>query len=179
MSRIGSAPISMPKGVELKIEGNTVSVKGPKGSLSQELLEGIEVKVDGDQVIVSLGKALEGQSNFHGLFRALINNMVVGVTQGYEKILDMKGVGYRASVQGDLLDLQVGFSHPTKLPIPEGLQVKVEKNTAIFITGTNKQVVGQFAATVRAKRPPEPYKGKGICYRGEYIRRKAGKSAKK
>ena len=179
MSRIGKAPISIPKGVEVKVQGSKVSVKGTKGTLDLDLLEGIEIKVDGDQVSVLLGEKLKEQNNFHGLFRSLINNMVIGVSQGFEKILDMKGVGYRAAVQGNMLDLQVGFSHPTKLSIPEGLQVKVEKNTVIFISGADKQLVGQFAATVRAKRPPEPYKGKGIWYRGEYVRRKAGKTAAK
>ena len=110
------------------------------------------------------------------LYRALINNMVFGKTNGYEKVLEMEGVGYRAAVQGNLLDLQLGFSHPTKLPIPNGIQVKVEKNTQISIVGIDKQVVGQFAATVRSQRPPEPYQGKGIRYVGEHVRKKAGKS---
>ncbi len=179
MSRIGNTPISIPKGVEVKVQGATVIVKGPKGSLSLDVLDGVEVKVEGDQVVISLAEAFKEQKNFHGLFRALINNMVVGTTQGFEKILEMKGVGYRATVQGNLLDLQVGFSHPTKMQIPEELQVKVEKNTVIFISGIDKQLVGQFSATVRGIRPPEPYKGKGIRYRDEHVRRKAGKAAKK
>ncbi|KAF3361548.1 50S ribosomal protein L6 [Chlamydiales bacterium STE3] len=179
MSRIGKQPIPVPKNVEVKVSGTNVSVSGPKGSLNHEIISGVEVKVHDGAVDVMLPEGKEDMGNFHGLYRAIINNMVVGVVQGFERKLEMIGVGYRASVQGPLLDLQVGFSHPTKLPIPEGLQVKVDKNTVITISGIDKQKVGQFAATIRAIRPPEPYQGKGIRYSGEYVRKKAGKAAAK
>lgn len=179
MSRKGKLPISLPKGVEVKVSDTEVSVKGPKGSLQQKLVPGVQVKVEDNQVVVSLADENSNLDHFHGLYRTLISNMVVGTTEGFEKRLEMIGVGYRAAVQGDLLDLQIGFSHPTKLPIPKGLTVKVDKNTQITITGFDKHLVGQFAATIRSKRPPEPYQGKGIRYHGEYVRKKAGKSAAK
>lgn len=179
MSRIGKVPIPLPKGVEVKILGKQVQVKGPKGSLELEVLHGVEVELKDNSVFLTLPEGNEKNGKFQGLYRSLINNMVLGVTEGYEKALEMQGVGFRAAVQGNLLDLQVGFSHPTKVEIPQDLTVKVEKNTTIFISGIDKRKVGQFAAEVRAKRPPEPYKGKGIRYRGEYVRRKAGKTAKK
>jgi large subunit ribosomal protein L6 len=179
MSRKGKLPIPLPKGVEVKVSDTEVFVKGPKGSLQQKLVPGIQVKVEGNQVIVSLDEEHSDLNHYYGLYRALINNMVVGTTEGFEKRLEMVGVGYRAAVQGDLLDLQLGFSHPTKLPIPKGLTVKVDKNTVIIISGFDKHLVGQFAATVRSKRPPEPYQGKGIRYVGEYVRKKAGKAAAK
>lgn len=179
MSRKGKLPIPLPKGVEVKVSENDIAVKGPKGSLQQALVPGIRVHVEGDQIVVELDEQSQDQGNYHGLYRTLIDNMVKGTTQGFETILEMIGVGYRAAVQGELLDLQLGFSHPTKLPIPAGIQVKVEKNTQIFVTGVDKQKVGQFAATIRSMRPPEPYQGKGIRYRGEFVRKKAGKSAAK
>ncbi len=179
MSRKGKQPIPVPKNVEVKVSGTNVSVKGPKGSLTQEIIPGIKVQLNNDVIDVVLPEGKEEMGNFHGLFRALINNMVVGVDKGFERKLEMIGVGYRAAVQGQLLDLQIGFSHPTKLPIPEGIQVKVDKNTLITISGIDKQQVGQFAASVRAIRPPEPYQGKGIRYAGEYVRKKAGKAAAK
>lgn len=179
MSRKGKNPVPLPKGVEVKVTDAEVTVKGPKGTMHQQLMPGIQVKVDNGQVIVALDENNSDSSHFHGLYRALINNMVVGTTEGFEKRLEMIGVGYRAAVQGDLLDLQLGFSHPTKLQIPSGLNVKVDKNTLIIITGFDKRLVGQFAATVRSKRPPEPYQGKGIRYAGEYVRKKAGKAAAK
>jgi large subunit ribosomal protein L6 len=177
MSRKGKIPITVPKGVEASVVGNIITVKGPKGSLSQEYLDCVTVTCGDDEIVVSLKDA--DKKNFHGLYRTLIDNMVIGVTKGYEKILEMQGVGFRAAVKGNAIDLQVGFSHPTIVDIPEGLTAKVDKNTLITITGIDKQLVGQFAAYVRAKRPPEPYKGKGIRYRDEHVRRKAGKSAKK
>lgn len=179
MSRKGKLPIPLPQGVEVKVADAEVSVKGPKGSLQQSIMPGIQVKVEGNQVIVSVDDEDADLNHFHGLYRALIQNMVIGATEGFEKRLEMIGVGYRAAVQGDLLDLQLGFSHPTKLPIPKGLTVKVDKNTLISISGFDKRLVGQFAATVRSKRPPEPYQGKGIRYAGEYVRKKAGKAAAK
>lgn len=179
MSRKGNLPIPIPKGVEVKISEKEISVKGPKGALHQPLVEGIVVKKEGNDLHVVLDEKHEDKGNFHGLYRALINNMVQGSSHHFERKLEMVGVGYRAAVQGRMLDLQIGFSHPTKLPIPEGVNVAVEKNTMISVTGANKQVVGQFAASVRAKRPPEPYQGKGIRYAGEYVRKKAGKAAAK
>lgn len=178
MSRKGRLPIALPKGVEVKIQDSLIHVKGPKGSLSHDIAPGVIVTQEEGHVLV----AVEGDSKrsraFHGLYRAIVNNMVHGTSIGFEKKLEMVGVGYRASVQGTLLDLQVGYSHPTQLPIPDGIQVKVDKNTLITIAGIDKQVVGEFAAKVRAKRPPEPYQGKGIRYVDEYVRRKAGKAAK-
>lgn len=179
MSRKGKLPVPIPSGVEVKIAANEVSVKGPKGTLVQALVPQIVLHLDGSNLIVALHDDHQNAGNFHGLYRTLIYNMVIGTTQGYEKKLEMIGVGYRAAVQGHLLDLQIGRSHPTKLPIPDGLQVKVEKNTLISITGSDKQKVGQFAAEVRSNKPPEPYQGKGIRYQGEYVRKKAGKAAAK
>ncbi len=181
MSRKGKLPIPLPKDVEVKVSNTEVAIKGPKGSLKQQLVPGIEVKVEDNQIHVSIASIGNGEelSHYHGLYRSLVHNMVVGATEGFEKKLEMIGVGYRAAVQGELLDLQLGFSHPTKLSIPKGLTVKVDKNTLITISGFDKQLVGQFAANVRSKRPPEPYQGKGIRYVGEYVRRKAGKAAAK
>jgi large subunit ribosomal protein L6 len=181
MSRKGKLPISIPKGVEVKISGSEVTVKGPKGTLHQKVDPAVVLKIDGDKLSVSLAeKDMQEKGELHGLFWALLQNMVNGTAKGFEKVLEMVGVGYRANVQGKALDLQIGFSHPTKIPIPEGLQVTVDKNnTVIIIKGADRQMVGQFAATIRAKRPPEPYQGKGIRYSGEYVRKKAGKSAAK
>lgn len=179
MSRKGKLPIPLAKGVEVKISDTEIAVKGPKGSLTQRLVPGVQVKVEGNQIIVFLEDGQEDLAHYHGLYRTLIHNMVLGTTEGFEKKLEMIGVGYRAAVQGELLDLQLGFSHPTKLPIPKGLTVKVDKNTLISISGFDKHLVGQFAAIVRSKRPPEPYQGKGIRYAGEYVRKKAGKAAAK
>lgn len=177
MSRKGKLPIKIPKGVEVKVTGVEVSVKGPKGTLHQDVQKGIQIEINGDQVLVTVQNDAEDQGNFHGLYRTLIYNMIQGTTQGFEKTLEMVGVGYRAAVQGTLLDLQLGFSHPTKVPIPKGIQVTVDKGTVILVKGMNKQEVGQFAAVVRSYRPPEPYQGKGIRYSGEYVRKKAGKAA--
>ncbi len=179
MSRKGKLPIPLPNGVEVKVSDTEVAVKGPKGALTQKLVPGVNVNVEGSEILVSLADEEADLAHFHGLYRTLIHNMVVGTTEGFEKRLEMIGVGYRAAVQGDLLDLQLGFSHPCKLPIPKGLTVKVEKNTQIIISGFDKHLVGQFAATVRSQRPPEPYQGKGIRYVGEYVRKKAGKAAAK
>jgi large subunit ribosomal protein L6 len=171
-------PIVLPKGVDVTLVQGLVTVKGPKGTLTQNVDECIELSHEGQQLHVSTKGASPEQRRLHGLYHALIHNMVKGTSVGFEKRLEMVGVGYRAAVQGTTLDVQVGFSHPTKLTIPNGLNVKVEKSTLIQISGIDKQAVGQFAAEVRAKRPPEPYQGKGIRYEGEYVRRKAGKAAK-
>jgi large subunit ribosomal protein L6 len=179
MSRKGKLPIAIPKGTEVKIAEQQIFVKGPKGSLKQEIVPQVKVRVENDQIHVEMNEEHTDANHFHGLYRTIIDNMVTGTSQGFEKKLEMIGVGYRAAVQGHLLDLQIGLSHPTKLTIPEGLQVKVEKNTSISIVGADKQKIGQFAAQVRAIRPPEPYQGKGIRYAGEYVRKKAGKAAAK
>ncbi len=177
MSRIGKSPIAIPSGVTVSVAQRKVTVKGPKGTLHLDLMNGIDVEVNGSELLIVLSGEEKDMGKFHGLHRALIQNMVVGTHKGYERKLEMIGVGYRATVQGHYLDLQIGFSHPTKLVIPEGLQVKVEKNNIIIISGIDKQLLGQFAASVRAIRPPEPYQGKGIRYEGEYVRKKAGKAA--
>lgn len=177
MSRKGKQPISIPNGVEIKVAGSKVSVKGPKGTLELEVMKDIAVNIVGQEIQVSIADETKQIGNFHGLYRGLINNMVQGVSTGFEKKLEMQGVGYRASVKGHLLDIQVGLSHPCEKEIPTDIQVKVEKNTGIVITGADKQKVGKFAAEVRAVKPPEPYQGKGIRYVGEHVRRKAGKSA--
>lgn len=179
MSRKGKLPVSLPKGVEVKVDKHELTVKGPKGTIHQKLIPSINLQVEDHTVVVALAEGHSDEGNFHGLFRSLIENMVIGTTQGFEKKLEMIGVGYRAAVMGHELDLQIGLSHPTRLHIPDGLHVKVEKNTSISITGIDKQAVGQFAATIRAIRPPEPYQGKGIRYVGEFVRKKAGKAASK
>jgi len=178
MSRLGKLPVSLPKGVQVTVDGKILVVKGSKGSLSREIIPEIELKIESSEVLVNLVKGSESKGNLHGLWRQLINNMVLGTTSGFEKKLQLIGVGYRAQVQGRILDLQVGYSHPTQISIPEGIEVKVDKNVSISITGIDKQKVGQFAANVRAFRKPEPYKGKGIRYEDEYVRRKAGKAGK-
>ena len=178
MSRLAKKPIEVPQGTEVKIEDGKVTVKGGRGQLAQEFPRGIVVKKEDGQLWVSLEEKTKLDKAFLGLYRSLIGNIVLGVSKGFEKRLQLIGVGYRAAVKGQALDLQVGFSHPTELPIPEGINVKVEKSTLIIIDGADKRLVGQFAADVRSKRPPEPYKGKGIRYVDEYVRKKAGKAAK-
>jgi len=178
MSRKGRQPIELPAGVDVKVASDLITVKGPKGTLTQQLVDGVLVKIEDKQILVDVVNSTRRLRSMHGLYRTLIDNMIVGTTKGFEKTLEMVGVGYRAAVQGNFLDLQIGLSHPTKLPIPEGLQVKVDKNVNIIIGGIDKQQVGQYAAEIRAKRPPEPYQGKGIRYKNEYVRRKAGKAAK-
>jgi large subunit ribosomal protein L6 len=179
MSRKGKQPIPIPKGVEVKTSTAGISVKGPKGTLNHNIMEGLKVHVGNQEVQVALEDENSDLGHFHGLYRAIVNNMIHGVSEGYEIRLEMIGVGYRAAVQGHNLDLQIGTSHPVKLEIPNDIHVKVEKNTLIIITGADKQRVGQFAASARAKKPPEPYQGKGIRYVGEYVRKKAGKAAAK
>jgi large subunit ribosomal protein L6 len=178
MSRYGNSPIPLPSGVEVNKQGNKVSVKGPKGQLDLDVETGIDVAVEDSQVLISRDEKSKLPGAMHGLFRSLINNMIVGTSAGFEKRLSLIGVGYRAAVAGNMLDLKLGYSHPTQVEIPQGINVTVEKGTTIIINGVDKQVVGQFAATVRAVRPPEPYKGKGVRYEDEYVRKKAGKAAK-
>lgn len=179
MSRKGKMPILLPQGVEVKIEGSKVHVKGPKGTLVQAIETGVKVEKQDQHIQVSLEPKFEEKKALHGLYRSILANMVQGVKEGFEKKLEMIGVGYRAALQGDKLNLSIGLSHPTLMQIPQGITVAVEKNTLITVSGFDKQRVGQFAADIRAKKPPEPYKGKGIRYVGEYVRQKAGKTAKK
>lgn len=179
MSRKGKQPIPVPKGVEIKLSPTQISIKGPKGTLNHDIMQGLKVDHDKNEIKVSVADENSDMGKFHGLYRAIINNMIHGVSHGFEVKLEMIGVGYRASVQGHLLDLLIGTSHPVKIDIPKDIQVKVDKNTMISITGPDKQKVGQFAATVRAEKPPEPYQGKGIRYVGEYVKKKAGKAAAK
>ncbi|MBS0656164.1 MAG: 50S ribosomal protein L6 [Verrucomicrobia bacterium] len=178
MSRKGKVPVVIPKGVQVHVKDNKVVVKGPKGTLDQQIAHGVNLVISEESALVEVADTSREMSKFHGLYRALLQNMVTGTTTGFEIKLEMIGVGYRAAVQGAILDLQLGYSHPTQLHIPAGLHVKVEKNTAISVTGIDKQAVGQFAAQIRALRKPEPYQGKGIRYVNEFVRRKAGKAAK-
>lgn len=179
MSRIGKTPIEIKSGVEVTINGNSIEVKGPKGALIQDIPEGIQAKKEDENIIVTRENDLRETKALHGLIRSLINNMVTGVTEGYEKQLELVGVGYRAQSKGtSALELQLGFSHPVKYAAPEGITLDVPSQTEINISGIDKQVVGQVAADIRALKKPEPYKGKGIRYVGEHIIRKAGKTAK-
>jgi len=177
MSRIGRAPISIPAGVEVTISGNTVAVKGPKGSLSMEVHPNIQVAIDGGVMTVTRPDDSNLNRSLHGLTRTLLSNMVTGVTAGFEKKLEIQGVGYRASKKGSDLEILVGYSHPVVVPAPEGIEFEVPAPTQIVVKGIDKQRVGQVAAEIRAIRPPEPYKGKGIRYEGEFVRRKVGKRA--
>lgn len=179
MSRKAKVPLQLPKGVEVKVENGAVHVKGPKGNLTQDLLPCIALQIESDHLLVLLSEGNEEKKNFLGLYWSLIRNMIEGVTTGFNRSLDLVGVGFKANSQGEFLELQLGFSHPVKMPIPNGIQVKVEKGTNIQLSGADKQKVGQFAADIRAKRPPEPYKGKGVRYTNEFVRRKAGKAGKK
>lgn len=179
MSRVGKAPIPVPAGVSVSIAGAEVTVTGPKGTLQHRVPERISVRLDGDAVVVVRADDERESRALHGLTRALINNMVVGVNDGYRKDLEIVGVGYRATAKGPgQLELQLGFSHPVSVTAPDGITFEVPSQTAIRVHGIDKQAVGEVAARIRALRKPEPYKGKGIRYAGEYVRRKAGKAAK-
>lgn len=178
MSRIGKKPVVLPSGVSADIKDHTVKIKGPKGELSFEAHPKVNLEKKDTEILVSVRHEDNKQERaLWGLTRALLNNMVTGVTTGYTKVLEINGVGYKAAVAGKKLTLNLGYSHPIEMEVPAGLEAKVEKNT-ITITGVDKQAVGQFAAVVRQQRPPEPYKGKGIKYSDEIIRRKAGKVVK-
>ncbi|MBR6527563.1 MAG: 50S ribosomal protein L6 [Lachnospiraceae bacterium] len=180
MSRIGRMPIAIPAGVTVEIaENNKVTVKGPKGTLERVLAPEMEIKVEGAEIVVSRPNDLKRMKALHGLTRTLINNMVIGVTAGYQKVLEINGVGYRAAKQGKTLTLSLGYSHPVEMVDPEGIETTVENQTKITVKGIDKEKVGQFAAEIRSKRGPEPYKGKGIKYSDEVIRRKVGKTGKK
>ena len=172
-------PVAIPAGVEVKLEeGNVITVKGPKGTLTRKLVDDLDIKVEGSEVIVTRPSDLKRYKSLHGLTRTLIFNMVEGVTNGYTKELEINGVGYRAAKAGKKLTLTLGYSHPVEMEDPEGIETKVDGNK-ITVSGIDKEKVGQFAAEIRTKRPPEPYKGKGIKYTTETIRRKVGKTGKK
>ena len=178
MSRIGKMPIAVPNGVDVKVDGNTVTVKGAKGELSYQFNKEISVVKDGDNIVVTRPTDDKEHRALHGLTRTLIANMVQGVTEGYSKTLEVNGVGYRAQKQGNNLVMNLGYSHQVIVPEIPGIKIEVPAPNSIVISGADKQLVGQFAADVRKKRPPEPYKGKGIKYANEHIRRKEGKAAK-
>ena len=180
MSRIGKQPITIPAGVEVKIgEGNLVTVKGPKGTLERKLSADMNIAMENGVITVSRPSDLKKFRALHGLTRTLVNNMIIGVTNGYEKVLEINGVGYRAAKSGKKLTLTLGYSHPVEMEDPDGITTEVEGTNKITVKGIDKEKVGQFAAEIRTKRPPEPYKGKGIKYADEHIRRKVGKTGKK
>ena len=180
MSRIGRMPIAIPAGVTVEVaENNKVTVKGPKGTLERVLPSEMDIKVEGAEVLVSRPNDLKKMKSLHGLTRTLIHNMVVGVTEGYQKKLEVNGVGYRAAKPGNKLTLNLGYSHPVEMIDPEGIETVVDGQNLITVKGIDKEKVGQFAAEIRDKRRPEPYKGKGIKYADETIRRKVGKTGKK
>jgi large subunit ribosomal protein L6 len=178
MSRIGRLPITVPSGVDVTIDGRTLTVKGPKGSLTRELHPDITVARKDDRLVVTRPTEQKTHKQLHGLTRTLVNNMVVGVTDGYRKSLEITGVGYRAAKVGEKLQLNLGYSHPIEIAPPTGISFEVENPTHLAVLGIDKELVGQVAAQVRSTRKPEPYKGKGVRYAGEYIRRKAGKAGK-
>jgi large subunit ribosomal protein L6 len=175
MSRIGKRPVAIPKGVTADIKDGTLSVKGPKGTLTLGLVEDIAYAVEGETISVKPANDTKRARAFWGMQRTLVSNLVTGVTDGYTKVLEITGVGYRATAQGKNLRLQLGYSHDVNFPVPDGIEIKTPDNTTVEISGIDKQQVGQVAAEIRRWRKPEPYKGKGIKYRGEYIFRKEGK----
>ncbi|AFY69390.1 LSU ribosomal protein L6P [Thalassoporum mexicanum PCC 7367] len=179
MSRIGKLPIPIPKKVQITIAGQQVTVKGPKGELQRTLTDYVDIEQEGEEILVKQRRESRICRQQHGLSRTLIANMVEGVTNGFERRLQIQGVGYRAQLQGKNLILNVGYSNPVQVEPPDGIQIQVENNTNVIVTGINKEVVGNTAAQIRAVRPPEVYKGKGIRYLGENVRRKAGKAGKK
>ena len=179
MSRIGKKPIEIPSGVEVKIEGNVITAKGPKGTESITFREEVKVSVADNHIIVEPNSDDRKTNALHGLYRTLIANAIHGVSQGFEKKLEIVGVGYRANMEGSNLNMALGYSHPVLIVPPAGVTLSVEANTKISVKGSNKQTVGDVAAFIRSKRPPEVYKGKGVRYEGEHIRRKAGKAGKK
>jgi large subunit ribosomal protein L6 len=178
MSRIGRTPVPVPSGVEIKVEGRELTVTGPKGTLERRLPGDISVRQEGAEVIVERPDDERENRALHGLVRSLVNNMVLGVSQEFSKELEIIGVGYRANLQGASLDLALGFSHPVKVDAPQGIAFEVPAPNRIVVRGIDKELVGQVAADIRAIRKPEPYKGKGVRYLGEYVARKAGKTAK-
>ncbi|WBY16093.1 50S ribosomal protein L6 [Erythrobacteraceae bacterium WH01K] len=175
MSRIGKKAVTIPSGVEAKIEGDTLTVKGPKGTLSMGMSDLIDYKIEDSEIQVNPANDTKQARSFWGMQRTLVSNLVEGVTEGFTKTLEISGVGYRAQAQGKTLKLQLGYSHDVDLTVPEGLEVKTPDQTTVIVSGIDKQAVGEFAANIRQWRKPEPYKGKGIKYQGEYIFRKEGK----
>ncbi len=178
MSRIGNLPIDLPQGVTITVDNNILKVKGPLGELEQEMASVISIEQEGAVINVNRANETKQAKSLHGLYRSLINNMIIGVTSGYQKTLEIVGVGYRAAKNGKNLDMQLGFSHPVVWQDPEGITTEVPEQTKIIVKGIDKQAVGNYAAKIRDLRRPEPYKGKGIRYEGEYVRRKEGKTAK-
>lgn len=179
MSRIGKRPIPIPAKVSVEIKGTHLSIKGPKGTLERHLPEKVIVVQEGETITVTRQDESRTARERHGLVRTLVANMVDGVAQGFERRLEIQGVGYRAQAQGNKLTLNVGYSKPVEMTMPQGIEVKVENNTQLTVSGIDKELLGDTAAKIRAVRPPEPYKGKGIRYQGEFVRRKAGKTGKK
>ncbi len=179
MSRVGRKPIPIPKGVEVQVDGSQVRVKGPKGELVQEFRPEVSIRVEDGTAVVERAAETKTHRAFHGLSRALLANMVTGVTDGFRKSLEIVGVGYRAEKRGNALVLNVGYSHQVEYPEPKGITITTPNPTTIVVEGIDKQQVGQVAAEIRSVRPPEPYKGKGIRYQGEHVRRKAGKTGAK
>ena len=177
MSRIGRKPIQLPAGVDVRIGSDEIVVKGPKGQLTRDKLSGINVQVDGSVMTVTRANEHRRTRAFHGLQRALLQNMVTGVTTGYERKLSIIGVGYRAEVKGKILEMALGFSHPIQFPIPEGIGIEIDRNNNLTVSGISKVLVGETAARIRRYRPPDAYKGKGVRYTDEYIKLKPGKSA--
>lgn len=178
MSRIGLKPIQIPEGVEVKLDGNVVSVKGPKGQLSKELSSEMKVTVEENIITVERPNDSKVYRELHGTTRSQISNLIEGVSKGFQKTLEINGVGYRAQKQGNKLVVNAGYSHPVEIEPIDGIEIEVPKNTTIIVKGIDKQLVGAVASNIRDIRPPEPYKGKGIRYEGEYVRRKEGKTAK-
>jgi len=179
MSRIGKLPINVPSGVDITCNGQDITIKGKFGTLENQLPNSLEIEQTDGKLIVRRKNETRNGRALHGLYRTLINNMVIGVSEQFQLNLTLNGVGYRAAVQGKSIVLNLGYSHPVEMEIPEGISVEVQKNTQINLKGCNKEDLGLFASKVRAWRPPEPYKGKGIIYEGEIVKRKAGKSGKK
>jgi len=179
MSRVGKLPVQIPDGVKVEVKGNTVTIEGPKGKLAQDFNSNVEIKVEDSQLVVDRTNESKDARSYHGLYRQLCQNMVIGVSQGFTKSLLINGVGYRAEVKDDILHLNLGFSNPIEFVIPEGITVSTEGANKVIITGTQKQLVGQISSEIRSLRPPEPYKGKGVKYENERIVRKIGKSGVK
>ncbi|MHB8512591.1 MAG: 50S ribosomal protein L6 [Actinomycetota bacterium] len=178
MSRIGKMPITLPSGVDVSVQGTSITVKGPKGTLTRDLHRAMKVSIDGSTITVDRPDDERDHKALHGLTRSLVANMVIGVTEGFTKTLEIQGVGYRAAAKGKDIEFALGFSHPVLVPAPEGISFELPAPTRIIISGADKQAVGQVAANIRSLRPPDSYKGKGIRYAGEIVRKKAGKAAK-
>ncbi|KPL04876.1 MAG: 50S ribosomal protein L6 [candidate division Zixibacteria bacterium SM1_73] len=177
MSRVGKKPISIPSGVKVKIEQNEIRVSGPKGELKKEIHPSLKIQMNENEIVVSRSSDSKFRRSLHGLARALIANMVEGVTNGYRKALEIQGIGYKAELKGEKLNLSLGFSHPILFAPPEGIKIDLSGPNRIAVSGIDKELVGMVAAKIRSFRPPEPYKGKGIRYEGEFVRKKAGKAA--